>query len=393
MARTRGALNKLSALAVKNAGPGKHYDGGGLLLRVEEGGKGRWIFRYTMYSRQREMGLGPRDALSLAAVRQEAARCRELVASGSDPIDEREKARRDAAQVRPILERVAMDCFEARKASLKDDGKAGRWLSPLRVHVFPKLGKVPVEELHQTHIKNALAPIWREKPEVARKALNRIGIVLRYGAAQGLDVDLQGTAKAKELLGDQAHVPKHIEAMPWQEVPAFCASLMGGSIVSECLLFIILTVGPRSSPARKSRWQDIDRDSAVWTVPGADMKGRKGKTPDLRVPLSGAAMAVLERVKPFEREGLVFPSPRKGCISDRATGKQMESAGLVYRPHGFRSSFRDWAEHIGADYLVAEMCLAHIVGGKVERAYRRDDLLDKRRELLDQWGRYCLSLG
>ena len=388
----RGALNRLSALAVKKAGPGKHFDGGGLFLRVENGGKGRWIFKYTVHGRTREMGLGSREALSLATVRQEAARCRELVALGNDPIRERDKARREAAQTRPSFERVTLDCFEARKSSLKGDGKAGGWMSPLRLHVFPQLGKVPIEDIHQTDIKRTLAPIWQDKADTAKKALNRLGIVIKHGAAMGLDVDLQVTAKAKELLGEQNRKVKHIPAMDWQDVPAFAQSLIGGSIVAECLLFVILT-GVRSGSARRARWQDIDREAALWTVPGEYMKGRKGKTPDFRVPLSGAALAVLDRVQIAERDGLVFPSPRKGCVSDMAMGMLMRRRDLESRPHGFRTSLRNWCEHIGAEYQVAEMTLAHVVGGKVERAYRRDDLLDKRRVLLGQWSEHCTGIG
>jgi integrase len=177
--------------------------------------------------------------------------------------------------------------------------------------------------------------------------------------------------------------------MPWGDVPAFCASLEGEGMVAECLRFIILTVGPRSAPARNARWSDIDLDARGWTVPGADMKGKKGKTADFRVPLSDGAMSILERIKPFERDGLVFPSPRKGCISDAATARLMERRGIEYRPHGFRSSFRDWSEEVGIEFLVAEMCLAHIVGGRVERAYRRDDLLEKRAIVMQRWSDHC----
>ena len=385
------ALNRLSALAVKNATDGKHYDGGGLFLRVDAGGTGRWVYRFRLHGRQREMGLGSRDAVSLANARVERDRWRASVAQGRDPIRQREKEAREQAMVRPTLETVAHSCFEARKATLKGGGKAGRWLSPLSLHVLPRLGKTPIEDVTQNDIRETLHPIWQDKAETARKAMNRLALVMKHGAAMGLDVDLQATMKAKELLGAQNHRVKHIEAMPWAEVPAFYASLDAGGIVAECLRFIILTVGSRSAPPRNARWSDIDLDARVWTVPGEAMKGQKGKTADFRVPLSDAAVAVLERVKPFERDGLVFPSPRKGVISDMATGMLMRRAGLAYRPHGFRSSFRDWAEHIGADFTAAEMCLAHVVGGKVERAYRRDDLLEKRRILLQRWADHCVG--
>lgn len=387
------ALNRLSALAVKNATTGKHYDGGGLMLRVDAGGSGRWVYRFRLHGRQREMGLGARDAVSLANARVERDRWRAVVAQGHDPIREREKEVRQRAMARPTLEAVASACFEARKATLKGDGKAGRWLSPLTLHVLPRLGKTPIEEVSQNDIRDALKPIWRDKAETARKAMNRLGIVIRHGAAMGLEVDLQATMKAKELLGAQDHKVAHIPSMPWRDVPAFVASLEGGSTVSECLLFIILTAGSRVGPARKALWSQFDLAARVWTVPGTVMKGLKDKTPDYRVPLSDGAMAVLERVKPLERDGLVFPSPKKGAISDMAMTKLMERAGLDWRPHGFRSSLREWAEHIGADFTAAEMCLAHAVDSKVVRAYRRDDLLEKRRVLLQRWSDHCAGKG
>lgn len=385
------ALNRLSALAVKNATEGKYYDGGGLFLRVDANGTARWVYRFRLHGRQREMGLGSRGAVTLANARAERDRWRTLIAQGHDPIRQREKDAREQAMERPTLETVALSCFDARKATLKGGGKAGRWLSPLTLHVIPKLGKTPIEDVTQNDIHEALQIIWKDKAETARKAMNRLGLVMKHGAAMGLDVDLQATMKAKELLGAQDHKVKHIEAMPWIDVPAFYASLDDGGVVAECLRFIILTVGSRSGPPRNARWSDIDLDAQVWTVPGEAMKGQKGKTDDFRVPLSGEALAVLERVKPLARDGLVFPSPRKGVISDMATGMTMRRAGLAYRPHGFRSSFRDWAEHIGADYTVAEMCLAHVVDGKVVRAYRRDDLLEKRRVLLQRWADHCLG--
>jgi len=249
---------------------------------------------------------------------------------------------------------------------------------------------MPIEDVTQNDIRDALGPIWQEKAETARKAINRLGLVMKHGAAMGLDVDLQAVMKAKALLGAQKHKAKHIEAMPWREVPAFFASLVGGGIVAECLAFTMLTV-VRSGAVRKARWEDIDMEARIWTVPADAMKGQEGKTDAFRVPLSEAAMAILERLKPFERDGLVFPSMRKGCVSDMAMGMHMRRQGIDCRPHGFRSSFRDWCEEVGIDYVVAETCMAHTIGTKVERAYRRDDLLEKRRVTLQRWSEHCLG--
>lgn len=385
--------NRLFKKTVEHAKAGKHYDGGGLFLRVDKTGTGRWVFRFRQHGRQREMGLGSRESISLADVRKERDRWASFVAQGHDPIRQRE-IEAQARSVEPLtLETVALACFDARKTTLKGDGNAGRWLSPVRLHVFPKLGKKPIEEVNQNDIVDALSPIWKEKAVTARKAINRLGLIMTHGAAIGLDVDLLAIQKAKALLGAQDHKVKHIASMPWREVPTFYDSLEGEGMVAECLRFIIMTVGPRSAPARNARWSDIDLDGQIWTVRGEDMKGQKGKTDDFRVPLSNGAMSILQRVKPFERDGLVFPSPRKGCISDMATGRLMQRRGLEYRPHGFRSSFRDWCEHVGVEYIVAEMCLAHTVGGRVERAYRRDDLLEKRAVAMQRWSDHCNGIG
>lgn len=204
----------------------------------------------------------------------------------------------------------------------------------------------------------------------------------------GHDVDMQATMKAKALLGAQKDKVKHIEAMPWSEVPEFCASLVGKSIASECLLFVILTA-PRSGSARNAKWADIDLDKAVWTIPEGNIKGQEGKTEEFRIPLSDAALDVLRRVRPLQRDGLIFPSPHKGALSDGAMLAVLNRRGIAGRPHGFRSGFRDWCEHAGVEYLVAETCLAHTVESKVVRAYRRDDLLEKRRVAMQRWADHC----
>ena len=209
------ATNRLTALEVKNLPSGQHCDGAGLWLRVRDDGGKQWIYRYTIHGRRREMGLGSALEISLKEAREEADKWRTVVRQGKDAIKERERLRREADKSDTTLSIIAAAAFEAKKAELKNDGKAGRWLSPLENHVLPRLGKVPIEELDQQDIKMVLSPIWHSKAETARKALNRLGIVIRYAAAMGLDVDLQATMKAKELLGKSRHVPKHIASLDW----------------------------------------------------------------------------------------------------------------------------------------------------------------------------------
>jgi integrase len=326
-------LNKLPAAQVKSCAPGMYADGGGLVLHKREDGGAQWFLRVTVRGRRREMGLGALRDVSLNEARETAAEWRSVARQGKDPIKERQRQRREAEKADHTLAAVAVEAFEARKAQLKGDGKAGRWFSPLELHVLPKLGRVPIEELDQRDVKNALAPIWHSKADTAKKALNRLGIVVRHAAAMGLDVDVQVTEKAKALLGKSRHQPRHVPAMHWREVPAFYQSLNEGTITHLALRLLILTA-TRSSEVRFCHVDEIDGD--VWTIPGARMKAGK----EHRIPLSEEAQGVIQAARAFERDGFLFPNVRKGVISDATISRFMGRQGLEARPHGFRSSFR-----------------------------------------------------
>jgi integrase len=287
------------------------------------------------------MGLGSTLDVSLNLARRSAEKWRAVSLLGRDPIKEREKERREAERNLHCLADIALDDFESRKAELKGDGKAGRWFSPLELHILPKLGKVPVADITQIDIRDALKPIWHSKADTARKAMNRLSLCLKHAAALGLDVDLQATEKAKALLGQTRHKVTYIPAMPWADVPTFFETLAEPTATLLALRMLILTA-VRSAPIRFMRYDQIDGD--VWTVPAQIMKGRLGTTSDFRVPLSSAALAVVEQTKPFERDGYLFPGARKGVISDMAMNQHMARAELPYRPHGFRTSFRVWTD-------------------------------------------------
>jgi len=376
-------------MGVKNAAPGKYSDGGGLWLFKRDSGAGQWVLRVTVHGRRREMGLGSASEVSLKEAREAAERWRSVTRADLDPIKERERARRAAARKLHLLKEIAEDAFESRKAELKGDGVAGRWFSPLALHILPKLGKVPVSDIDQTEIRNTLAPIWHSKADTARKALNRLAICMRHAAALGLDVDIQATEKAKALLGQQRHKATNIPALPWQEVPAFYATLSEGTITHLALRLLILT-GVRSGPLRFLHEDQLDGD--VWLIPGEAQKGRRDKTPDFRVPLSQEALSVIEQARRHARGGFFFPSVKKGVISDATMARLMERAEMAARPHGFRSSLRDWmAETTDTPETIAEFTLGHIVGNKVERAYRRTDFIEQRRKLMEQWAAYVVS--
>lgn len=377
------AMHRLPANAVRTKGGGKFADGQGLWLVKSSKDTGKWVLRYVIGGRRREMGLGGIQEVSLAYARDEAVKWRAVVASGKDPIKERDAAEKLQRKSDTTLATITREAFEARKSELKGDGSAGRWMSPLEIHILPRLGKTSVSEIDQRDIKDVLAPIWHTKADTARKALNRLGLVLKHAAAMGIPVDLQVIEKAKALLGRSRHKAEHIPAMHWRDVPAFYASLAEPSLTHLALRLLILT-GTRSGPIRFFRLDQVEGD--VWTIPGETMKGRLGRTPDFRVPLSSEALRVIDLARPFEREGFLFPSVRKGVISDATMSRLMERRGLTERPHGFRSSLRDWvSETTDAPFEVAETLLAHSVGSTVTRAYLRTDWLDERRNLMERW--------
>jgi len=378
-----GARHRLSPAFVRSAPVGKHCDGDGLWMVKRSDGGAQWVLRLTVHGRRREMGLGslPNTTAKLARELSDAAR--RSVAEGQDPIKARAELKRSVARLDTKLSTLAKMAFEARKAELKGDGQAGRWFSPLQLYVLPKLGMLAVGEITQRDIVGILEPIWHTKADTALKALNRLGIVLKHAAALGLEVDLQATAKARALLGKTRHKIVNVPSVPWQDVPGFYGTLSEPSITNLALRLLILT-GVRCGPLRFLHVDDIS--GSVWTVPAERMKGLLGKTDSFRVPLSDEALRVVDLARPFARDGYLFPSMRKGVISDATMSRLMERRGMAERPHGFRASLRTWlAEATDAPYEVAETVLAHTVGSASARPYQRTDYLDQRAVLMQNW--------
>ena len=377
--------NTLNQMKAKSLDAGKYADGQGLWLVKRSKVAGKWVLRLTVYGKRREMGLGPWPDVSIAEARGRAEEARKKLRDGIDPIIEREKAQTAAQK---ITVREAIDgCFEARQAELKGDGEAGRWLSPLKVHVIPKIGRYPIEEIDQHVLKNTLGPIWHEKPEAAAKALNRMNLTLKHAAALGLNVDLQAPMKARALLGKQRHTVTHIPSMPYQEAPAFFMWLKGrDGVAAIALRFLILTVA-RTSEVRFAKIGEIDDD--VWTL-----APERTKTGQLhRIPLTDEALEVVKIATEATDSDFLFPSYRGKAMSDAAMSSFMKREGYAARPHGFRATFRTWVEEqTDTPYVVKETALGHRVDSDVVRAYQRSDRLEKRRELLGQWSAH-LVLG
>lgn len=379
----------LTAAGIKKAPDGRHGDGGGLELH-KRGDTGKWIWRYSLAGKRREMGLGSWPAVSLAEARRERDRWALELSRGRDPITERRAAlaaaRADLERHDPTLETLARDVLEARKSTLRREGKAARWLSPLEKHVFPKIGRKPISEIHQTHIKEALAPIWRTKFPTAEKAIQRLRIVFRQGKLMGFECDPFTVDAAQHMLGHVLHTPVHIEATPWQEIPALFQWLDNRDTSASCLQLMILTA-TRGHAARGARFSEIDGD--VWTIPSERMKGQVGKVSDFRIPISRAALEIIERRRSIASGDLIFAGPRGGPITDASLSKFMKENGHAGRPHGFRTSFRTWVQDTdAASFKVAETVLAHTIDAKVQRAYARSDLLERRRPVMEAWAQH-----
>lgn len=383
------ARNLLTAVAVKRAKPGRHQDGGGLILHKTEAG-GRWLYRYSFGRRRREMGLGSLAAVSLAQARAERDRWAAVLATGRDPISERQREidAQNAAE-EPTFAAIAAEVFEARKEGLRGDGERGRWWSPLRLYVLPQLGPMKITRIHQRDIHRALAPIWRKKHPTAEKALQRTGIIMRQARFMGYDVDPFVVDSARHMLGEVRHTPEPIAATPWQKVPALWQRLDGLGSSHLCLRLVILTV-VRPGAVRAARFSEIDEAAAIWTVPAERMKAREGMARDFRVPLTDAALEIVALARETAETDLLFPSynPHRP-ITDQALTKALDRMQEPGRAHGFRSSFRSWVQDTeAATYDVAETALGHVIGGKVERSYARSDLLDRRRVLMERWAQH-----
>lgn len=373
-------FNALTQMKAKNLGPGKHADGQGLWLIKAEKQFGKWIVRLIIHSKRREMGLGRWPDVSIAEARERAAEARKSVRDGIDPIEARQALHKKP--VRLSIAEAVQSCFEARQAELKHDGKAGRWLSPLNTHVLPKIGKRAIEELDQHMIKEVLDPIWHSKADTARKALNRLNLTLEHAAALGLEVDLQAPMKARALMGKQRHEVTNIPSMPYQEVPAFYAWLIKQDLIAaKALQFLILTAA-RTSEVRLATFDEIK--DGIWHLPAERTKTGA----PLRIPLSSAAQDLIDLMPRMKGCPYIFASNRGKPLSDMAMSSLMKREGYSARPHGFRASFRTWAdEQTDYPFEVKEMALGHKVGSTTVRAYQRSDHLEARTEFMQSWQR------
>jgi integrase len=387
-------IHKLTAKQVQHARePGRLSDGGGLYLSVAKTGSRSWIFMWKTGGRRREMGLGSAGdgGVSLALARQKAAAAREAVARGEDPIALRDAEQREASARGTTFGEFA-DAFVAdHRDGWSNKKHADQWAMTLGPAYCKKIRSTPIAEIGVDEVLAVLRPVWLKKPETARRIRMRLEKVLAAARVRGLHPGpnpavLRGNLDV--LLPKQPRERGNHAAMPWADVPGFMTALTEREGVSALALRFAILTAARTSEVLHARWDEIDEDEAVWTVPASRMKARRAH----RVPLSNATLAVLEEAKGLDPD-LVFPAIRgRGAMSNMAMAvllKRMQVEGVTV--HGFRSSFRDWAaEATNFQNEVAEMALAHVVGDRTEAAYRRGDLFAKRRKLMDAWAGYCV---
>jgi len=367
------------------------------------------------------MGLGPfgdgPDDVSLAKARELAAEARALLRKGVDPIEARDQALKDsreaeaAARGRSTSFRdVAMDFIRTHQVAWRNPKHRAQWVATLELYVFPAIGNIPISEVDVDSVERVLKPIWLTVNETASRVRGRIEAILDFAKATGLrsgDNPARWKENLRHRLPNLSRVKRtqHHPALSWRSTPAFMHALhLKTGVASKALMFCILTAA-RSGEVRGATWSEIDLEKKIWVIPATRMK--RGK--EHRVPLSRAALGVLDAVRPLssDSDGLVFPSVRSGkMLSDMALSELVrgmngtcQGAPIPWkandgRPivvHGFRSTFRDWCEEeTSTPRAVSEAALAHVVGNKVEAAYHRTDHFEKRRLLMEQWGAFCV---
>ncbi len=376
-------LNSLSHMKAKALPPGKYIDGQGLWLVKREREHGKWVLRFSVYGRRREMGLGRWPDVSILEARIRAQEVRRSLRGGLDPIFERLRVKRRG---RPLsVKEAVLGCFEARKAELKGDGEAGRWMSPLAVHIVPKIGEYPVEAVDQHVLKELLFPLWHSKPGAAAKALNRMNLTLKHAAALGLNVDLQAVMKTRALLGKQRHTTKHIPSVPYEEAPDFYKWLISLDGMSPLALRFLMVTAARTSEVRLASFDEIDGD--VWNLPASRTKNGLAR----RIPLVGEALKVVGQCRGKSATHL-FPAYKGQPLSDAAMATLMKRSGYEARPHGFRATFRTWVEEqTDTPFEVKEAALGHVVDSDTVGAYQRSDRLQKRRLLIEKWEAFLVA--
>jgi integrase len=393
-------VERLSAMAVAKASEsGLYADGAGLYLRVGRGGAKSWAFRYMLGGKAREMGLGGLTQVSLAGARKKAIDVRLLLSNGIDPLVQRqdEESKRNAGKKLALARSMKFDeCAEAyiraHESSWRNMKHRKQWNSTLAKFASPVFGSIAVQDVDVALVTKVIEPIWNSKPETANRVRGRIEAVLDWAKVRGFregENPARWRGHLDHLLPARSKIRrvKHHAALPYEQLGIFMKDLRTREGMAAAALEFLILTATRTGEVIGARWNEVDFASRVWTIPGERMKGGR----EHRVPLSAPALTVLERMRGQGTE-VVFSGLRAGkSLSNMALLALMGRMGRGdVTAHGFRSTFRDWtAERTSFPREVAEAALAHALDDKVEAAYRRGDLFEKRRRLMDAWGEFC----
>jgi len=374
----------LSAAFCRNVSEtGRYCDGNGLYLEVTVTGARHWVQRLRIRGKSRMFGLGGYPLVSLAEAREAAFENRKLARAGGDPLAEKRRA-----QGMPTFREAVEQVLNQKKAGWRESRHVKIWPASLERYAYPDLGDKQIDAITSVDVLQVLTPIWHEKPETARRVRQRISTVMKWAVAMRYRSDNPAGDAVGQALGRQQTATQHMQALPHREVAGAIAAVRASKAwwaTKAAFEFLVLTAA-RSGEVRLATWREIDVDAAVWTVPAERMKAHR----EHRVPLCGRATEILNQARVTgDGHELVFPSMRGKALSDMTLSKLVKEQGIAAVPHGFRSSFRDWAaEQTGARHDVIEACLAHSVRNPTVAAYARSDLFERRRRLMDDWAEY-----
>lgn len=393
------------AACLRSGETGSFAAGGGLYLNVSGSGTGSWVYRYQIAGKRRRMGLGSVEFISLAEARKALAEQKEIVRQGIDPLAHRLELELLANSAKVTFDQVAADYIEAQSSSWSNAKHAQQWTNTLATYASPEIGHLAPADITTEHVLKILTPIWNVRKETASRVRNRIELVLNAAKARKLRTGENVAAWRGNLdlllANHKKNDRRHHPALPWPQAGVFWQALQAERDTGAQALCLTILSGLRTSEVLGAHWSEFDLKAAVWTVPAKRMKAKK----EHRVPLSSAAILLLQSI-PRVSSGLLFEGRTAGKqasnmimlmkvrrLDDSKYKKDLmgwrDEKGQTITPHGFRSTFRDWAaESTSFENIVVEQALAHTIGNAVEAAYRRGDLLERRRELMEAWGSF-----
>ena len=376
----------MTAGFVRSAGPGRYCDGQGLYLYVQSSGARSWVQRLIVHGRRRDIGLGSAQLVPLADAREKALVNRRMAREGGDPLAEKRRL-----ESMPTFAEAARRVLEQKRAGWRGGRHAQSWLASLERYAFPRLGARPVCDVTSSEVLDVLTPIWHAKPPTARRVRERIRAVLEWAVALELRGD-NPCDRIVSVLGPQHAAVEHMRALPHQEAAGAVARVRASveaPVVKLALELLVLTA-TRWGEVREAARTEIDTDGRVWTIPALRMKTQRAH----RVPLSRRAVEILDSARTLGDGPLVFSGRAGRPLSEKRLRRLMQRLGIAAVPHGFRSTFRDWAaEETDHPREVIEAALAHVVQNKVEAAYARSDLFERRRRLMEEWAAYVVGKG